>query len=217
MPRGAAGSLEATRAVRVRREPLAGIARRGSRPRPRWVSSPPLVMPRGPATSIQGLLVIVSGLVVGVIAGAPVRALAGLASPRSLGYGVAFEVGRAGAVGPTVDGVRLDNAYGVLAFALGRGFHLLIASLALLFGASMGRRLAARLGRRARRGRRGRQASERWRARCRRPARPRRRRADGRDRAGRHRRRRSWAPTAGPSRAASPSSRPSASAASTRR
>ena len=62
-----------------------------------------------------------------------------------LGYGVAFEAGRAGAIGPTVDGVRLDNAYGVLALALGRGFHLLIASLALLLGASIGRRLAAPL------------------------------------------------------------------------
>jgi pimeloyl-ACP methyl ester carboxylesterase len=127
----------------VHREPLAGILVAVSTAAVLGLVTA-AVMPRGPATSLQGLLVIGSGLIVGAIGGAcSTTRWAGVAA--ILGYGVAFEAGRAGAVGPTVDGIRLDNAYGVLAFALGRGFHLSIAALALLLGASMGRRLAVGL------------------------------------------------------------------------
>ena len=137
-----AATLEAT-VRRARRVPLAGILVSVAAAAAVGLVTA-TVMPRGPSTSMQGLLVVGSGLVVGVIGGACSSSRwAGVAA--MLGYGVAFEAGRAGAIGPTVDGVRLDNAYGVLALALGRGFHLLIASLALLFGASMGRRLAAPL------------------------------------------------------------------------
>ena len=150
---------------RVRRVPFAGILIAVSTAAAVGLVTA-TVMPRGPATSMQGLLVIGSGLVVGAVAGAcSTSRWAGVAA--ILGYGVAFEAGRAGAIGPTVDGVRLDNAYGVLALALGRGFHLLIASLALLFGASMGRRLAAPLDDSPWRPREA--DSERWRACSRRP------------------------------------------------
>ena len=104
-----------------------------------------IVMPRGPTTSAQGLLIIASCLVAGTIAGA--RTTSGWVGIAAIvGYGAAFEMGRAGAIGPTVDGIRLDNAYGILALALGRGFHLLIAAFALLLGTALGRRIADRLG-----------------------------------------------------------------------
>jgi hypothetical protein len=57
------------------------------------------VMPRGPSTSMQGLLAIGSCLIVGAIAGAcSTSRWAGVVA--ILGYGVAFEAGRAGAIGP---------------------------------------------------------------------------------------------------------------------
>ena len=128
---------------RVRHDPLAGILVAASTAAALGLVTA-AVMPRGPATSLHGLLVIGSSLVAGAIAGAcSTSRWAGVVA--ILGYGVAFEVGRSGAIGPTVDDVRLDNTYGILAFALGRGLHLLIAALALLLGASMGRRFAASL------------------------------------------------------------------------
>ncbi len=139
---------------RVRSEPVAGVVVAVATSAALGLVTA-VVMPRGPTTSLQGLLVIATCLVVGVVAGACSSSRwAGVVA--IVGYGVAFEAGRSGAVGPTVDALRLDNAYGILAFALGRGFHLLLAGLALLLGASMGRSLAARLDDASRRPRRSR-------------------------------------------------------------
>ena len=137
-----AATFEAT-VRRVRREPLAGILVAVATAAALGLVTA-AVMPRGPATSAQGLLVLASCLIAGAVGGAcSTSRWAGIAA--ILGYGLAFEAGRGGAIGPTVDGLRLDNAYGVLALALGRGFHLVIATLALLLGALIGRRLAAPL------------------------------------------------------------------------
>ena len=112
-----AAALEAS-IRRVRGEPLTGILVAASTAAVLGLVTA-AVMPRGPATSLHGLLVIGSGLVVGTVAGVcSTSRWAGVAA--ILGYGLAFEIGRAGAIGPTIDGVRLDNAYGVLALALGR-------------------------------------------------------------------------------------------------
>jgi pimeloyl-ACP methyl ester carboxylesterase len=59
-----------------------------------------------------------------------------LAAP--LLYAVAYEIGRLGAVGPTVDAPRLDEVYGILALVLGRGFHGLLAFIPMTLGASLG-------------------------------------------------------------------------------
>ena len=96
-----------------------------------------LVMPHGPANAAQALLVMATSLGVGVVAGW------GLGSRWSflvapLAYAVAYELGRMGAVGPTVDAPRLDEMYGIIALALGRGFHGLLAFAPMILGASFG-------------------------------------------------------------------------------
>ena len=48
-----------------------------------------------------------------------------------------FELARIGAVGPTVDRIHLSSTYGILAFAVGRGFHGLVALVPMLLGAAL--------------------------------------------------------------------------------
>ncbi len=96
-----------------------------------------LAMPHGPATAGQALAVIATSLLVGGVAGWGLRSRwAMLAAP--LLYAVAYEIGRLGAVGPTVDAPRLDEVYGILALVLGRGFHGLLAFIPMTLGASLG-------------------------------------------------------------------------------
>lgn len=101
-------------------------------------------MPRGPVTAGQGLIVMVSGLGLGLVAGFswPSRA-AGLIAV--VAYVATFEIGRLKAVGPTVDAIRLDNPFGILAFLLARGLHGLLLVVPLVPGTRIGRALAARL------------------------------------------------------------------------
>lgn len=100
-----------------------------------------LGMPRGPVTAMQAIIVLLSSLAVGLIAGfvLPTRWVMLLAP---LTYILAIEVTRLGAVGPTVDAIRLDSPYGILALILGRGFHGLVGILPMIFGAGLGRALA---------------------------------------------------------------------------
>jgi pimeloyl-ACP methyl ester carboxylesterase len=96
-----------------------------------------LAMPHGPATAGQALAVIATSLLVGLVAGWGLRSRwAMVVAP--LAYVVACELGRAGAVGPTVDAPRLDSAYGILGLVLGRGFHGLLAFVPMTLGASFG-------------------------------------------------------------------------------
>ena len=57
--------------------------------------------------------------------------------PRSA-FAAVFELARSGAVGPTVDRISLGSPYGVLAFAVGRGVHGLLAMVPMLLGATLG-------------------------------------------------------------------------------
>jgi proline iminopeptidase len=57
---------------------------------------------------------------------------------------VVFEVMRAGVTGPTVDGIHLTSTYGIMAFAVGRGVHALLALLPMVFGAALGAAWARR-------------------------------------------------------------------------
>jgi len=96
-----------------------------------------LVMPHGPATAVQALLVMATSLIVGLAAGWGLGSRwAMIVAP--LAYVVACELGRLGAVGPTVDAPRLDSAYGILGLVLGRGFHGLLAFGPMMLGASFG-------------------------------------------------------------------------------
>jgi pimeloyl-ACP methyl ester carboxylesterase len=104
------------------------------------------VMPRGPMTTVQSLTALVLGAAVGVLAGWLMASRwAALLAPVT--FGAAFELGRVGAVGPTVDAIRLDGFYGILALVVGRGFTVLVIGLPMVVGAFWGAALARRHGR----------------------------------------------------------------------
>lgn len=94
-------------------------------------------MPRGPATAAQALIVMITSLAVGYSsAWIMLSPWAMVLTP--LAYMLAIEVGRFHVVGPTVDGLRLDEAFGILALILGRGFHGLVGVLPIVLGAYWG-------------------------------------------------------------------------------
>jgi proline iminopeptidase len=100
-------------------------------------------MPRGPLTSSHALWSIGISVVVGVIAGVVTRSRwAMLAAPAA--FAATFELVRMGTDGPTVDGIHLST-YGLLAFAVGRGFHALVALGPLVWGAAVGAGVGRRL------------------------------------------------------------------------
>lgn len=120
-----------------------------------------LTMPRGPATAEQALWVMGSSLVVGLIAGLAVGSrwamvLAPLAAILTI------ELARMDAIGPTVDAPRFDNAFGILAFVLGRGFHGLVGLLPMIVGVQLGAAFAQRPGRAATQRRRHLPGALRW-------------------------------------------------------
>jgi proline iminopeptidase len=100
-----------------------------------------LIMPRGPATSGQAMAVMALGLVVGFVAGALLRSRwAMLLAPAA--HMIAIELARLPVAGPTVDAIRLDTVFGLLALLHGRGFHGLVGLLPILLGASLGASIA---------------------------------------------------------------------------
>ena len=105
-------------------------------------------MPRGPMSSAESLAALVLGAGLGVLAGWLMASRwAALLAPAA--FGAAFEVARIGAVGPTVDAIRLDGFYGILALVVGRGFDVLVIGLPMVVGAFWGAALARREGRAA--------------------------------------------------------------------
>ena len=102
--------------------------------------------PRGPVSTPEAIGWMVGALVVGLLAG-------GLSGTRwavllvAAGFTVAFELGRLGTSGPTVDGVHIGSTYGIIALVVGRGFSYLLALLPMLLGVLLGVEGVARLGR----------------------------------------------------------------------
>lgn len=103
-----------------------------------------LVMPRGPVTAEHGLLVMVGGLLLGLAAGV-LSATRWAMLTSLIAYVAFFEIGRRGTVGPTVDTIRLDNTFGILAFVVSRGLHFVLLALPLMAGGSLGRAAARRI------------------------------------------------------------------------
>jgi proline iminopeptidase len=102
-----------------------------------------LAMPRGPVTTGQALALLVGGVAVGALAGLATRTRwAMLLAP--IAHLVAFEIGRLGATGPTVDAPRFEGIYSILALVVGRGFHGLVGLLPIAIGAVYGAALARR-------------------------------------------------------------------------
>ncbi len=102
------------------------------------------VLPHGPATAPQVLLVMATSLGVGIAGGLAMRSWwALLLAPAA--YILAVEAARLGTAGPTAGAIRLDNLFGILAFVTGRGFHGLAALPPMALGTGLGIMLAARL------------------------------------------------------------------------
>lgn len=92
--------------------------------------------PRGPLTTAQVLGAMGVGFVVGVVAALACRSRwAMLLAPLS--FVVVFEIIRIGTDGPTVDAPVLST-YGVMALAVGRGFHGVVALAPMVLGAALG-------------------------------------------------------------------------------
>jgi pimeloyl-ACP methyl ester carboxylesterase len=81
------------------------------------------------------------GLIVGLISG---NRWSMLAAPAA--FMAAFEMGRMGISGPSVDVIQLDSIYGVIALLTGRVFHGLLAVLPILVGSRFGVALSKILG-----------------------------------------------------------------------
>ena len=101
-------------------------------------------MPRGPADAAQTLIMMAACLAVGILAGLSMPSRWGVLLAL-LAHMAAYELGRMGAVGLTVDLPHLGSTYGILAFVLGRGFHAVAGLLPLVYGASLGMRIANHL------------------------------------------------------------------------
>ena len=100
--------------------------------------------PRGPITSGEALATMAVSLLVGAVAGLLFRSRwAMLLAPVTF-VGV-FELVRMGAEGPTVDAIHPFSTYGFMAFAVGRGFHALVALVPMAFGTVLGAALAGRM------------------------------------------------------------------------
>lgn len=100
--------------------------------------------PRGPMTTTQVLTSIVIGALVGVTAGVAMRSRwAMLLAP--VVFVAVFEVARVGSDGPTVDGIHPASTYGIVAFAVGRGFHGVVVLVPMLLGAAFGSALGRRV------------------------------------------------------------------------
>ncbi|GAA1750976.1 hypothetical protein GCM10009767_07450 [Kocuria aegyptia] len=106
-----------------------------------------LVLPRGPVTSAQSVSVLVLCSALGAATGTLVISRwSVLLAP--VVFGVAFELARMPAVGPTVDGIYPGSVYGIAALVAGRGFDALVMGFPLavgaVWGAAAGRRLTRR-------------------------------------------------------------------------
>jgi len=75
-------------------------------------------MPRGPATATQALIVMVTSFAVGGAAGLVMRSRWAMLL-ATLAYMIAIAIGRLDIVGPTVDAIRLNEPFGILALILG--------------------------------------------------------------------------------------------------
>lgn len=99
--------------------------------------------PRGPLSAFEGLSAMGLGLLAGCVAGLLLRTRwAMVVAP--LTFAIAFELARLGVSGPTVDGIHLTSTYGIMAFAVGRGVHALLALLPMVLGAALGAALSRR-------------------------------------------------------------------------
>jgi proline iminopeptidase len=101
-----------------------------------------VLMPRGPVTAPQALVLMALGLLTGIAAGFILRSRwAMLLTPVI--FVAAFELGRLGETGATVDTPNMTTTFGIIAFLAGRGVTFALAIAPMLLGVLWGKALAA--------------------------------------------------------------------------
>ncbi len=93
--------------------------------------------PRGPVTPGDAIAWMLGGLVLGIVGGA-VGGTRWSMLVVPLVATLAFEVGRLGTNGPTVDAIAPGSVYGVIALVTGRGVSALLAWPGMVIGARLG-------------------------------------------------------------------------------
>ncbi len=103
------------------------------------------LIPRGPVTTAQAVVALIVAFLVGAATGWWTRSRwAMVLGPVT--FMLIFELARMRVDGPTVDGIRLDGIYGVMALVAGRGVDAVLIVLPMVVGASYGALLARRQG-----------------------------------------------------------------------
>ena len=101
------------------------------------------LIPRGPITTAEAVITLIAALLVGALTGGWTRSRwAMVLAPAT--FMLVFEMARMRIDGPTVDGIRLDGIYGVMALVAGRGVDAVLILLPMIVGASYGAALARR-------------------------------------------------------------------------
>ncbi len=103
-----------------------------------------VIMPRGPVTTAQALLLMTLGMLTGVAAGFILRSRWGMLLAPAV-FVVAYELGRVGEVGATVDMPNLTTTFGIIAFLAGRGVTYTLALGPMLLGVLWGKAIAERI------------------------------------------------------------------------
>jgi len=98
--------------------------------------------PRGPTTTVQTLVSLAAALAVGAAAGYLMRSRWSMLIAPAV-YVAVFELTRLDVAGPTVDRIHLGSMYGLIAFAVGRGFHGLVVLAPMALGCLWGVWLAS--------------------------------------------------------------------------
>ena len=101
------------------------------------------LIPRGPITPPQAVTALLAAVLVGGATGWWTRSRwAMVLAPVT--FMLVFELARVRVDGPTVDGIRLDGIYGVMALVAGRGVDAVLILVPMVVGASYGAALARR-------------------------------------------------------------------------
>lgn len=101
------------------------------------------LIPRGPVTTTQAVTALLVALLVGAGTGWLLRSRWAIALAPAV-FMIIFELARMRVDGPTVDAVRLDGIYGVMALVAGRGVDAVLILLPMAVGASYGAALVRR-------------------------------------------------------------------------
>ena len=101
------------------------------------------LIPRGPVTTLQAVTALIAAVLVGAATGWWTRSRWSMVLAPAT-FMLVFELARVRVDGPTVDGIRLDGMYGVIALVAGRGVDAVLLLLPMIVGASYGAALARR-------------------------------------------------------------------------